>query len=197
MSITKTIHYLKKLKKLFTSNQRVQEEPEESIALRNAAANQRRNDIVTAFARHVGSNPVAGEIRDVSTLPYPKEEILSAFSIDIVREDNPERRDLLKAVIYQLADYQKEIGPNPIRTFGMSFDDFKQIGREINQAESTKEEGILVAAAVKRLSNPEAKRYRELQKLVEEDRLHIQSIIQAAELVRENMPTKKKRTILG
>jgi len=50
MSIAKTIHYLKKLKELFSSNQSVQEESEESLALQNAAANQRRNDVVTAFA---------------------------------------------------------------------------------------------------------------------------------------------------
>jgi hypothetical protein len=48
-----------------------------------------RARIILEYADYIVTNPPqAGEIRDVSELPYPKQEILDAITLEIAREND-------------------------------------------------------------------------------------------------------------
>ncbi|NNJ83528.1 MAG: hypothetical protein HKP13_01125 [Gammaproteobacteria bacterium] len=148
-----------------------------------------REQIVSEYGNYIEHHPSVGEIHDVSELPYPKEEILDAISLEIVREKNEQRVEAMKACAIWLADFQENIGPKPLTMLGISTSEMI--------AEVTSNDGDLKNLAAKIAGNPDREKYESLRKVADEELVNIQSKLMAAEELRRQMPEVKKCQILG
>lgn len=164
------------------------EETSDLISDENRKKAKIREKIISEYGSYIENNPLGIEIRDVSELPYPKEEILDAITLEIVRENNDQRVEALKACAGMLADFQENVGPAPVTMLGISNSELFSAARG-NQSE-------LKDLAAKIAGNP-GKKYELLKKIAEVDLVHIQSKLMAAEELRRQMPEEKKRQILG
>ena len=79
-----------------------------------------REQILSAYGSYIENHPPALEIRDVSELPYPKEEILGAIPLEIVRESDDQRVEGLKIGAIMLANFQENVGLKPLTMLGIS-----------------------------------------------------------------------------
>lgn len=148
-----------------------------------------REQIISEYGSYIEDHPPVGEIRDVSELPYPKEEIIDAITLEIVRENNDERIKAMKACAIMLADFQENVGPKPLTMLGISTSEMLA-GVTINDSD-------LKNLVAKIAENPDKEKYESLRKVANEELVSIQSKLMAAEGLRRQMPEAKKRQILG
>lgn len=149
---------------------------------------QRRIQIISDFGEFIESNPIAGEIRDASELPYSKEEILDAIFLQLVAEDDENLRSAMEAGAVMLADFQDGVGSEPLTQLGASTE-------QILQSTSLDEETIALAQKI--AGNSDSEKYETFRAMVDEELDTIQAKILAAEQIREQIPLEKKRKILG
>jgi len=148
-----------------------------------------REQIISEYGAYIANHPPVEEIRDVSELPYPKKDILDAITLEIVRENNDQRVEALKAYAIMLAVFQENVGPKPLTMLGIST---SEMLRGVTGKDSD-----LKNLAAKIAENPDRERYESLRKVADEELVNIQSKLMASEELRRQMPEAKKRQILG
>ena len=159
------------------------------ISVENRKKAKIREQIISEYGSYIENHPPVGEIRDVSELPYPKEEILDAITLEIVREYNDERVEAMKACAIMLADFQENVGSKPLTMLGINTSEML--------AGVTSNDSDLKNLAAKLAENPDKEKYESLRKVADEELVNIQSKLMAAEELRRQMPEAKKRQILG
>ena len=80
----------------------------------------RRKRIIRALQSYMINRKTVSEIRDESELPYSKNDILDAISLEILHEEDDQKVEYLKATAAFLADFQKNVGPVPLTLLGIS-----------------------------------------------------------------------------
>lgn len=161
----------------------------DSILEENRKKAKIRQQIISEYGSYIGNHPPVGEIRDVSELPYPKEEIFDAITLEIVRENNDQRVETLKVCAIMLADFQENVGVNPLSMLGLNTSEML-VGVTSNDSD-------LKSLAAKMAENPDKEKYESLRKVADGDLVNIQSKLMASEQLRRQMPEAKKRQILG
>tara|TARA_R110002072_G_C7855126_1_gene525999 strand:- start:337 stop:1047 length:711 start_codon:yes stop_codon:yes gene_type:complete len=174
------------------------QENKQRIALENQPASETPHDnrqkaeqrvkVISDYGQFLEHNPTAGEIRDATDLPHPKEEILDAICLELVREGDDNRREALKVGALTLAYFQAGVGTEPLSMLGVSVDEMA------NPPES---DDALRALAARMANNPNRERYETFEALADEESTTIQAKLAAAEQLRQQMPEDKKREILG
>lgn len=160
-----------------------------SVPLNRALEMREREQIISEYGSYIENHPPVGEIRDVSELPYSKEQILDAITLEIVRENNDQRVEAMKACAIMLADFQENVGPKPLTMLGISTSEMLA-GVPSNASD-------LKGLAAKITENPEKEKYEALRKVADEELINIQCKLMAAEELRRQIPEAKKRQTLG
>lgn len=147
-------------------------------------ADNRRNaedrlSVISDYGQFLEQNAVAGEIRDASELPYPKEEILDAICVQLALENDDDRREALKVGAYCLADFQAGVGTEPLSPFGISAEEM---------AHPSKSHDELRAMAARMANNPNQEKYETFKAKVETETAVIQAKLAAAEELRQQIP---------
>jgi len=162
---------------------------------------QIREQIISEYGSYIEKNPPGLEFRDISELPYPKEQILDAISLEIVRENNDLRNELLKVFAEMLANFQENVGPTPVTTLGISDTELIAAARMSSTAtgrgDFSEVKDFALKFAAKIANNPDKEKYELLRKVADEELVSIQSRLMAAEELSRQMPEAKKRQILG
>jgi hypothetical protein len=159
---------------------------------------QIREQIISEYGSYIEKNPLGLEFRDASELPYSKGQILDAISMEIVRENNDLRIELLKACAVMLINYQENVGPTPVTILGISDVEFISTAARLSTAATTRGDFSEVKDfAAKIANNPDAEKYELLRKQADEELINIQSKLMAAEELSRQMPEVKKQQILG
>jgi hypothetical protein len=159
------------------------------VTEKNRREAEERIRIVTDYGAFIERNPGHGgaQIWDVKVLPHPKEEILDAICLEIVREQDVTRIEALKVCALFLADYQPDVGKRPISMLGVDLSvDAASMGLD-----------DIKALASKIANNPDRGRFDMFRKTADEDSNRILAKLSAAELLGREMPEEKKREILG
>lgn len=117
------------------------------------------------------SPPSPLRIEDVSKLPHPKETILTAVCLVLATiGDDDEFASSLKRGALGLAQYQPDVGDEPLHFFGFDL---------------TEEPDLPPEEAIEQIaSNPTEDRYKRFNALVEKDIERIQKILIQVEVVR-------------
>lgn len=144
-----------------------------------------REQIILEYGNYIEKHPPVGiEIRDVLELPYPKEEILDAITLEIVRQDSDQMVDAMKACAIMLSDFQEDVGPKPLGMLGISTSELR--------AGVTSKDSDLNNLAAKIAGNPDKEKFELLRKVADEELRSIQRKLLAAEELRRQV-----RQILG
>lgn len=169
------------------------EENKQRIALENRAVSEatyrirqkaeQQANVISDYGQFLEHHPTVGEIRDASDLPHPKEEILDAICLELVQEDDEQRREALKVAALSLADFQAGVGAEPLRMLGIDTDD-------LFQAPKNDDELRLMAERI--ASNPTQEKYETFSAMANEEITAIQAKLLAAEQMRQRMPEDKK-----
>lgn len=150
---------------------------------------EERARIIADYGAFVERNPSGGgQIWDVKCLPYGKEAILDALCLEIVREHDEKRVEVLKVGALFLADYQDGVGDQPISMLGVDLT--SKDPASLNDDEQR-------ALAAKIADNPDRERFEANKLLVDKDLTDIQAKLLAAEQLRRDIPEEKKREILS
>jgi hypothetical protein len=155
-----------------------------------------REHIISEYGSYIENHPPNGaEIRDVSELPYPKEEILDAITLEIVRESDDHRVEIMKACALMLADFQENVGPKPLTMVGISAAD------TISMVEVVQKDKSLLDSTFYRIkesaTDQNKEKYDSFKKIADEEFGYIKRKLIAAEELRKKMPQEKKNQILG
>ncbi len=87
--------------------------------------------IIRDYGKYLEENSGGGiEIIDVSVLPHPKEDILTALQIGIALTNDEKVLNNLKISAISLSDFQENVGPEPIIALGVSPLDFDKYTQE-------------------------------------------------------------------
>ena len=155
-----------------------------------------REQILSEYGSYLENHPLSGgEIRDVSELPYPKEEILDAITLEIVRESDGQRVRVMEACAMMLADFQKNVGPKPLTIFGLSIHEVTSMFAKLKKDESLFDS--TVHQIKESATDQNQKKYDLFKKIVDDDYEYIKTKLMVAEDLRSKMPQKKKDQILG
>lgn len=158
------------------------------MSLKNSREGEQRSQIIRDYGRYLEVNPLEiGEIRDVSVLPYDKDEILDASLLEIIVEENSQQLQALKAGAILLAGFQENVGSKPLRILGVSHSELSKLVRD----------GTAIEKLATKMENPDRSRYKSFLRVVRAERLDIEQKILAAEYIWQQMPEEKKREILG
>lgn len=156
------------------------------IVAQNKKDTKRREQIISEYGSYIENHPPLGDIRDVSELPYPKEEILDAIALEIVRENNDQRVGILKACAIMLADFQENVGPRSLTIFGFSGAETLSMFAAVKKDESLLNN---IIDRVKETANgPDKDKYASFRKIADEELKYIKSKLMAAEKLRRQMP---------
>lgn len=150
-----------------------------------------REQIVSEYGQYIESHPPVGEIRDVSELPYPKEEILDAITLEIVRENSDQRVEAMKACALMLAGFQEKVGPMPLRILGLSDGDLLSIASVLKKDENMLDSVIDHLKEI--TNNVDKEKYDLFRKIADKEFEYIKKKLQAAEEIRRQMSDEKKR----
>jgi hypothetical protein len=119
-----------------------------------------------------------GHIKDVSKLPFPKNEILESFTREWKRAEGQDRKQVLETGAYFLAFHQEGVGAEDLYMAGM---DTKKYMEEVENFPK-EEQGMLLA---KKLTSDEVKehkkRWEHFNKQCEKDLTRIMETITAPE----------------
>lgn len=161
------------------------------IAVQNKKDAKRREQIISEYGRYLENHPWnGGEIRDVLELPYPKEEILDAITLEIIRESNGQRVEIMKACAMMLADFQKNVGPKPLTMLGLSSADM------LSMLSAVKKDKSLLDSTIDRLrktaTDQNKEKYDSFRKIADEEFKYIEKKLMAAEELRRQVPEETK-----
>lgn len=154
------------------------------ISAENRQKAKIRKQIISQYGSYIENHPPVGEIRDVSELPHPKEEILDAITLEIVRENNDQRVEALKAGAIMLANFQENVGPKPLTMLGICNSEML--------AAVASSDSELKDLAVKTAEKPDKEQYESLRKIADKELVTIQIKLMAAEELRRQMAGEKK-----
>jgi hypothetical protein len=154
-----------------------------------------REQIVSEYGSYIENHPPVGEIRDVSRLPYPKEEILDAITLEIVRENSDQRVEAMKACAIMLADFQETVGPMPLSILGLSDADLLSMASVLKKDENVLDS--MIDHLKETTNNADKEKYDLFRKIADEELEYIKKKLMAAEELRRQMSDEKKRQILG
>lgn len=166
----------------------IEQQPTSNMNEKNHQKAARRLEVISDYGEFLEHNPTAGEIRDAKDLPHPKEEILDAICLELVREEDDSRHEALKVGALTLADFQAGVGTEPLSMLGVSIEEM---------ASPPESDEALRALAARMANNPNRERYETFKALADEESATIQAKLAAAEQLRQQMPEDKKREILG
>jgi len=166
---------------LSVANGELSDSPKIESNRRNA---KERAKIIADYGAVIERNPSADQIWDVKCLPHDKNTILDAICLEIVREDDERRVEILKGAALFLADYQEGVGDKPISILGLDFTDPALLKLDSK------------ALGAKILGNPHWERFATYKPIMDRDISKIQAKLRAAEQLRREMPEEKKREIL-
>lgn len=161
---------------------------ESSASEKNKKKAKIREKIVSEYGRYIEEHPMVGEIRDVSELPYTKENILDAIALTILLENDDQQVEAMKACAIMLADFQENVGPKPITMLNASSAEMI--------AGVTGNDSDLENLVNKITENPNKEKYESFKKVADEELVKIKCKLMAAEELRVQMPEAKKRQIL-
>jgi len=113
---------------------------------------------------------------------------LNAIYLELVREEDGARREALKAGALTLADYQADVGTEPLGMLGISVEEMSQPPQNDDERK---------ALAERIANNPNRERYKAYKTMADEEIVTIQANLTASEQMRQQMPDDKKREILG
>ena len=155
-----------------------------------------RERIISEYGSFLENHPPNGaEIWDVSQLPYPKEEILDAITLEIVRESDDQRVEIMKSCALILADFQENVGSKPLTMLGISAAD------AISMVEAVKKDKSLLDSTFNRIkeaaTDQNKERFDSFRKIADEEFEYIKIKLTVAEELRRKMPQEKKDKILG
>ena len=92
--------------------------------------------IVTRYVKVVQRNRPCNEIRDVSSLPWPKDVIIDACLQYLAKNKNPNIRDTVSGSLLLLSFYQEGVGDKPLTD--CRFDHFPMDINSVSDAEMTR-----------------------------------------------------------
>lgn len=133
---------------------------------------RQRRQIVSAFSCCLTDRKPITEIRDASELPYPKMTILAALAQEIRDSDDDDRVQHLKLMAGFLADYQENVGADPLSLMGTD-EEFQFLRHDTGGSFSDP------LSMIER--NPARERYRVYREMSERDLRHIHSHLAGAE----------------
>lgn len=154
-----------------------------------------REQIVSEYGSYIENHPPVGEIRDVSELPYPKDEILDAITLEIIRESSDQTVEAMKACAIMLADFQEKVGPMPLSILGLSDANLLSMISVVKKDENAL--GSMIDHLKETMNNTDKEKYDLFRKIADEEREYIKKKLMAAEELRRQMSDEKKRQILG
>ncbi len=140
-----------------------------------------RKQIISEYGYYIATHPLGVEIRDVSELPYPKQEILDAITQEIVQEIDDKKVDDMIICGMALADFQDNVGPKPLRMWGS----------DISELDATSDVNDQVRL---KTNTPVDEKYLALLKISTEETTRIYKKLMAAKELRRQMPETKKNT---
>jgi hypothetical protein len=155
-----------------------------------------RERIISEYGSYLENHPLNGiEIRDVSELPYPKEEILDAITLEIVREGDDQRVRIMEVCAMMLADFQENVGPKSLTIFGLSGADMISMFAALKKDESLFDNTI---HRIKESATDQSQEENDsFKKLADEEFEYIKRKLMVAEELRGKMSQEKKDQILG
>ncbi|WP_139135095.1 hypothetical protein [Magnetovibrio blakemorei] len=125
-------------------------------------------DIVGDYADYIAENSIGDEIRDVSALPHPKEDILQAMLNEARADIDENRREALIICTMMLADFQEGVGEKPLTRLGINLSAPLAEGEDIR------------ALASRIANNPDKGRFDEFEARANAERLQISDQLHAA-----------------
>jgi len=132
--------------------------------------------------------PIPTRIEDIAALPHPKEQILDALLMEIVRGHSEHIDNMMRVGAINLAQYQAGVGDDPLEMLGV----------DITKLPDTHDLGA-VKAQMKLISEAGSKtrkRFDEFNTLVTEDMKRINAKIAAAHALGQAMPEEQKKRVL-
>lgn len=150
----------------------------------------RRNKIIRDFGACIERDAGTGStfsILDVSALPHPKTEIRDAIYKELLLyEDDETQRGLLKFGAIELANYQEDVGQEPLSMIGANFSQLKEIVEQEPDSEK-------LVDFIEKMKDPskEAK-YDSFSKIKEEERSEINGVLARIEIAREQLQKEGK-----
>jgi hypothetical protein len=154
----------------------------------NRRASEDRAQIISAYGKFIETRTMTpDEIADVKLLPFPKEELLEAICLELIREPDESKRSAMEVGAILLANFQEGVGDEPLSMFGFQLP---------SEQPATDEETLELAKKLTE-ENPKRQRWEEFNARVKLEGETILARTKAAEQVRQAMPEDKKREILG
>ncbi len=165
-------------------------EIERIVARNNWETSLNRNKIITEYGEFIERHaPVPTRIEDVSVLPYPKETILSALLLEIVRGDVLQIQ-VLRVCARFLAQFQAGVGCEPLEMIGVDIANLAM--PPVNDPEAWQAYLRIICEAEGKTRS----RFDEFYKLVEEDLGQIDAQIEVAVALSQEMPEMQKKKVL-
>lgn len=128
--------------------------------------------IVLEFIDFLQHNPCAKDIFDKKILPRLKVEIANSFLVEIYNKDSTFDKEALKSFLQELAQFQDDIGDEPLRL----------LGPDLTKVNLSKIDDQNRSQFVKDfIANPNRKRYQEVSIIVEEERKQLEHLAATAE----------------
>jgi len=148
----------------------------------NRQVTLRREKIIHEYGAFMDRTPpLPTRIKDVSMLPYPKEEILNALLYEIVNRKSPKIIDMMRIGAINLALFQPGLGNDRIELIGSDVTKLSLSNK--HDAEVPRMHTKLIPAA----ENQVQERFCEFKELVMEDLDRINSMIAAASTISQKI----------
>ncbi len=144
-----------------------------------------RKQIISEYGYYIATHPLGVEIRDVSELPYPKQEILDALTLEIALENDDKRVSAMIICGMALAKFQDNVGPKPLQMWGSDISELEEL-----KATSDIDKVSLIMSNF--LAN---EKYFSLCEIASEERASIYKKLMAAKELRRQMPETKRNAI--
>ena len=148
-----------------------------------------RYKIITEYGKFIERHHQTAGIQDVAVLPYPKETILSALLLEIVR-GNVLQLEAIRICARLLAQFQLGVGPEPLERLGVDVAKLQIPPKNAIEGQKSLVSFIIEA------ENKTRSRFNEFKKLVDEDLARIDGQIEVAMALSQEMPEEQKKKVL-
>lgn len=127
----------------------------------------RPRNVIADFGDFLDQKSIVGEIRDVSELPHTKSDILDSICSELGKDQDEIVLEQLKIAALFLADFQEDVGGEPLRQLGISSAEMQQLSN---------------SEAMDRIAeNPTREKYEHFNKIVQQERKAIEAMLMKAE----------------
>jgi len=154
----------------------------------NRRKHEERRAIIAAYGAYLEQDPPVGEIREATTLPFPKHQILEAMYLEIALSESESEADAMMSAAQMLVEFQDGVGERPVTELGAEFKAASGQGLSMKETD-------LLALAASIANNPDRDRYEELKARADAELIQIRTKLMAADTMRRSMPTEKKRSL--